>query len=216
MVEDVVAVENDDHDLTPVELDRLMQHYRDPSGGSRQTLGELTLDLTGGYVAYTDRRPDRQIADPIDRVLAQYVQMLYVERSVESGTRIPIKDIDLTVLRLALSVRKPEVVRQIESIQSGRMIRVSDVPLPAVAAGGLALLGAVLLGMMIASPADEADVPSERPAAVQSEAPVTQAVDSQSPGAAPEALANTEESVVPVEEITVEIGEAVTLVRPPD
>lgn len=205
MVDDVQAVENDNHDLSPVELDRIMQHYRDPSGGSRQTLGELSLDLTGGFVSYTDRQPDRQITDPIDRVLAQYVQMLYHDRNLDQGTRLPIKDIDLSVLRLALSVREPEVVRQIETIQGQRSMGLVPVRLPLLAAGGAALAGAVALGFLLAGPTSTVE-----------QGPVTPAPEQAPQGsvAPPEALANTEASVIP-QEITVEIGEAVTLVRPP-
>lgn len=204
MVDDVAAVENDNHDLTPVELDRIMQHYRDPSGGSRQTLGELSLDLTGGFVSYTDRLPDRQITDPIDRVLAQYVQMLYHDRNVEQGTRIPIKDIDLTVLRLALSVREPEVVKHIETIQGQRTMQL-PVRLPLLAAGGAALAGAVAIGFLLAGPQSSSEPGPSLPASVESPQGTT---------APPDALANTELSVTP-QEITVEIGEAATLVRPP-
>lgn len=216
LVDEVEAVENDDHDLSPLELDRMMQHYRDPSGGSRQTLGELTLDLTGGYVAYTDCQPDRQIADPVDRVLAQYVQMLYQDRDVEPGTRVPIKDIDLTVLRLALSVRQPEVVKQIRTIQQGRTMTLARVPQPVVAAGGLALLGAVVLGLLMAAPSNDVDGENPADSAVtQFEVPGAVSTDLEPSTTPPDALASTEGSVTPVQEITVEIGEAATLVRPP-
>lgn len=176
LVEQVRAVENDDHELSAVELDRLIQHYRDPTGGSRQTLGEVTLDLTAGYVAYADRRPDRQIVDAADRILAQYVQLVYHERGVEDGTHLPIKDLDLDVLRLALSVRQPEVVKQINVLQQRHGI--ANIARRVVALGVVTLTGALALALFLGR-TDTPEPPPDEP------------------------------------EPVVEIGEAVTLVRPP-
>ena len=157
LVEQVQAVEDDDHELSAVELDRLIQHYRDPTGGSRQTLGEVTLDLTAGFVAYADPRPDRQIVDAADRVLAQYVQLLYHERGVEDGTHLPIKDLDLDVLRLALSVRQPEVVKQISVLQQRQ--GTAQLPRGVVALGVAALTSALALGLLLG----RADTPEPAP-----------------------------------------------------
>lgn len=192
----VRSVECDDHELSPDQLDQLMHHYLVPDWSTQRGLGELTLDLDQGIVSFSDRGSSRVIDDPADRVLARYVSLLYTQRGVAVGTKVPVKDIDLTILRSALSVRQPEVRQHLESMQAVQEAKTATVERRArFVVGGLTVV-AVALGLAIVLTGSEAE-----PAIV---VPTESVVP-----------AGVEVTVPAGVEITVEIGEAVSITRPP-
>ena len=187
-VDTIRAVEGDDHALSPAELDELMHHYQAPDWSTQRGLGELTLDLNAGIVSFSNQESSHLIDDAADRVLARYVLLLYGYRGVGVGTKIPVKDIDLMVLRAALSVRKPEVEQQIQNLLSQQGANAAARERRAgFVLGGLAVV-AIALGVAIVLTGSEVE---------------------------PRAVVPNE-TLVPAAEATVEIGEAVSIVRPPN
>lgn len=187
-VDTIRAVEGDDHALSPDALDELMHHYQAPDWSTQRGLGELTLDLNAGIVSFSNQESSHVIDDAADRVLARYVLLLYGHRGVEVGTKLPVKDIDLMVLRAALSVRKPEVEEHIQNLLSQQGANAAARERRAgFLFAGLAVV-AIALGAAILLTGSEAE-----PSAVV-----------------------PNEIVVPAAEATVEIGEAVSIVRPPN
>lgn len=180
-VETIRALERDDHELSPIELDELMHHYQGPDWSIRRALGELTLDLDLGIVSFSNRDSTRVLDDPADRVLARYILLLYTYRSAEIGTKIPVKDIDLMVLRAALNSRKPEVERQIRNLQTDHgSTSVEAERKRLIAVRALALIVVALgVAMLLSGPS------------------------------------RSDESTPADRSTTIEIGEAVSIVRPP-
>ena len=198
-VDTIRALEGDDHGLTPQQLDEVITHYQAPDWMTQRGLGELTLDLNEGIVSFSNTVATRALDNPADRVLARYVLLLYRHLGVEIGTKIPVKAIDLMVLRAALSVHKPEVEAQIQSLKMQRKAREEALEGHARLGVGALLLVAVALGLAIMFAGSDAE-PAQ---GIQPETVIS--IDSVAPP--------IQEATI--EEATVEIGEAVSIVRPP-
>jgi hypothetical protein len=70
---------------------------------------ELVIDLSEGWVSAGDERRLVRSAEP-DRILTDYLALVYLLRGLPAGTPISLRDMDVTVLSDALR-RKPSDIR---------------------------------------------------------------------------------------------------------
>ncbi len=146
--ERIAGVESGRHDLTADELSAVLESY-----GVRAATGRLSsllveVDLDGGWVAMRRvRRPwlDQPAADSN---LLSYLCLLHDLRSLPAGSQIPLRSIDLSLLRASLAIRRSEVTDRLGRLD-GRLsdgLRQNRSLITAAALAGVAVAaGAIIL-----------------------------------------------------------------------
>jgi hypothetical protein len=116
----VEAVESDQHDLTSTELADLLAHYRVPPLVGRFSSPVVEINLEGGWIAIraTRRRGSRR--PTADENLISYLSLVHQYRGLRAGTCIPLKLIDLSILRAALAIRRSDVSAEVDRM-TGRI-----------------------------------------------------------------------------------------------
>jgi hypothetical protein len=143
----IEAVESGRHDLTDIELCQLLDRYSALSSArlasSRRPFRALVeIDLDAGSLRL--RRTRRPRALPAaDRNLLHYLSMVHRHNDLRLGTEIPLKAVDLNLLRASLALRRNEVASRVDRM-TGRLG-------PGLTANRSILAVAVATGLVVAA-----------------------------------------------------------------
>lgn len=131
----IESVEAGDHDLDIEALAGLIEAYAPPTlVGSH--LADVVVDIETVSVALVEST--RVFADlpPADRILGHYLDFVYADRDLPMGTRLSIREVDLSVVRDSLALRRDAV--------SGHIERLEDAPTGSIDRTHLVLLTGLL------------------------------------------------------------------------
>lgn len=148
----IEAVESGRHDLTDTELCQLLDRYTALSSArlasSRRPFRALVeIDLDAGSLRL--RRTRRPRALPAaDRNLLHYLSMVHRHNDLRLGTEIPLKAVDLNLLRASLALRRGDVASRVDRM-TGRigpgLTADRSILAVAVATGLVVAAGAIIL-----------------------------------------------------------------------
>lgn len=144
-IEQVKAVESSRHDLTPTELRRLLAAYDFKRPFGRFCRPVIEISLEDGWVTM---RPTRQIwttPDDADENLVCYLSLLHRNQGLAFGAKVPLKSVDLSLLRAALAIRRDDVKAELGRRGLSLPKPVQDHGLLVVAASGVALAAGAML-----------------------------------------------------------------------
>ena len=116
--EDLDAFESGRRSPSDAEARLLQSMYSPDDSGVLPTRTKLVLDLEDRVVRVgtnVQRIGRRSSANP-DRILARYLKLVYAMRSKRSGTRLPLRDDDLTTLSEALGLSEEEIKDHLNSL----------------------------------------------------------------------------------------------------
>lgn len=106
---DIEAVEQGRHELGDASLNRLLRGYGVARCASSIAGTVVDISLADGWVTIRRSRRFVQHRRAADRNLIVYLTLLLEASALPMGYRLPLKEIDLSVLRPALSVRRADV-----------------------------------------------------------------------------------------------------------
>ncbi|MGB5760026.1 MAG: helix-turn-helix domain-containing protein, partial [Acidimicrobiales bacterium] len=108
-VDQIVEVESGRHDLEAPALERLLASYEIPAMTKRRSRLSVEISLDGGWVALGAGRRSQGKLPEADENLLSYLCLVYRDRDLSLHDRIPLKTVDLSLLRASLAIRRPEV-----------------------------------------------------------------------------------------------------------
>lgn len=200
----IVSVETGRHDLSDVELDRLLRSYpiTQQAGLFSELVVEVSLD--GGWVAMRRKRRSPGRRPAADRNLLTYLSLVYEDRSLALGAQVSLKSVDLSLLRPALAIRRSEVQIHLERItaQIPAALTKNRSLLAVAAAAGIAVAAGAVILIPGSAPQNLTALPEG-----STVAPLAEAVQSQSIDAAEDIEAGAEP------EVLVDIGTALVIER---
>lgn len=150
--ERIEAVEAGRHDLTDTELCELLDRYTALSSArlssSRRPFRALVeIDLDAGSLRLRRTRRPRAIP-AADRNLLHYLSMVHRHNDLRLGTEIPLKAVDLNLLRASLALRRGDVASRLDRM-TGRigpgLTPSRSILAVAVATGLVVAAGAIIL-----------------------------------------------------------------------
>ena len=86
----------------------------------------LVIDLDGGTMSVGTRQERTVDTSSTDDVLIRYLSLVTTLRSLQPGTAVPLRQVDVEVLAEALSVERAEVTSRLSSLMSDPDNRVAD------------------------------------------------------------------------------------------
>lgn len=143
----VAAVEAGRHDLSDAELSILLDRYPIPSASRRFTRTVVEIDLDGGSLRLRKTRRHRSVPSA-DRNLLQYLALVHHHFEIEPGTPLPLKAVDLVLLRASLALRRDQVTSRLDRMTGGgraHLVRHRSLLAAAVATGVVVAAGAIVL-----------------------------------------------------------------------
>ncbi|MGH1488937.1 MAG: hypothetical protein ACRBK7_05990 [Acidimicrobiales bacterium] len=144
----IERVESGRHDLDCDELAGLLGCYNISSGIGRLSSPVVEISLEGGWVAMRSARRRRTGQPAADENLVSYLSLVYAHCDLKPGAQIPLKLVDLSILRSALALRRSDVSAQVDRM-TGRIpegLRRNRSLLSVAAATGIAVAaGAIVL-----------------------------------------------------------------------
>jgi hypothetical protein len=109
----IAAVEAGRHDLSDAELSDLLERYPIPSPPHRPHWRIVQIDLDGGCLRMDRSRRPRSVP-AADRNLLRYLELVHHRFAIEPGVAIPLKAVDLVLLRSCLALRRDEVTSRLD------------------------------------------------------------------------------------------------------
>lgn len=159
----IAAVESGRHDLSDEELSALLDRYHIPSPGRRWSRTVVEIDLEGASLRLV--RTHRGHAAPAaDRNLLRYLTLVHRHFDLRPGVEIPLKAVDLGLLRSSLGLRRHEVESRVDRMTGAigaDLLRNRNLLTVAMATGLVVAAGAIVLIPLVR--ADSGD-PSPAPA----------------------------------------------------
>ncbi len=145
-VERIEAVECGRHDLDDAELAELLDRYRIPPPSRRFARAAIEIDLDAGSLRLRRSRRPRSIP-AADRNLLQYLSLVHRHFELEPGTDIPLKAVDLNLLRASLALRRTEVASRLDRMGQtvGPSLRDRSLLAVAIGTGLVVAAGAIVL-----------------------------------------------------------------------
>lgn len=145
-VERIEAVESGRHDLDDAELAELLDRYHIPPPSRRFAGATIEIDLDAGSLRLRRSRRPRSVP-AADRNLLQYLSLVHRHFDVEPGTGIPLKAVDLDLLRASLALRRSEVASRLDRMGQavGPSLRGRSLLAVAVGTGLVVAAGAIVL-----------------------------------------------------------------------
>jgi len=143
----LLALEIGLHDLSGAQLSRVIDCYRISSEADLRRL-VVVVDLNHGTVSINKSRR-RCIHQPADRVLVRYLQLLYSDQGLSVGDSVSLKQVDLSVLRGSLALRRDDVRSKVDKLTDGSgtaIRRARTRPLLMALAGLTVTAGVVVIG----------------------------------------------------------------------
>lgn len=199
---DVVrSVEADDHSLSIDALSLLLSGYDSADSTRIMKSAILEVNVEDAWVALSlDPSAAAKNDRAADRILAQYLRMLYEQRDVAFGTRVSIREVDLSLVRGSLALRSAEVFERVERLDLSDTEWIETNKL-FLLAGLVCAIGVLALGGVQDDGAGEQVDMSQQSGSSASETfeEVTRPTQTPSVGA-----------------VRVEIGSAVSITRPPN
>ncbi len=113
------SVEAGRHDLGLDSLARLIEAYKPPTLIGSGRWADVVVDIESASVALVGSMELVSDLEPADRILAHYLGFLYADRDLPMGTRLSIREVDLSVVRDSLSLRRDAVAVHIERLDVG-------------------------------------------------------------------------------------------------
>lgn len=174
-VETVRELEAGRYDLPPADLAAVLDRYGVPSIGPRFARNVVVISLEEGWVSLRQTRRFWEPTADADQNLLRYLSLLYRHLGLSFGERVPVRSVDLALLRASLALRRDEVESHLDRLGVGlsrklgpnRNLLAFAAAGIAVAAGAIVLLPAASVDKMVtgrpASPAGQA-VPHVQPA----------------------------------------------------
>lgn len=138
------AVEAGEHEYDDARLAAIVAAYG-IDRGERPVHAVVDLERGVISVATSKRTCDEP---PADRVLLDYVSLLYHQNGLRVGTELPIREIDLTVVRRALALRRDAVEQRVATMVGEHALRRRRRPRLRrrhAALGGLVVMGAIVV-----------------------------------------------------------------------
>lgn len=141
-IDRIEAVETGRHDLTDAELCALLDRYSSLARAGRPYRALVEIDLDAGSLRL--RRTRRPRALPAaDRNLLHYLSILHRHNGLTPGVEIPLKAVDLSLLRSSLALRRGEV--------SSRLDRMAGAIAPGMTRNRSLLAVAITTGLAVAA-----------------------------------------------------------------
>lgn len=145
-VEQILEVESGRHDLDASELRALLVNYEVPSIVGRLSRLAVEISLEDGWVTMSSTRRTWADQPDADQNLLSYLVLLYEDLGLKLGDPISLKSVDLSLLRAALALRRPEVEAQLDRLGNSipdRLRRNKSLLVVAAAAGIAVVAGAI-------------------------------------------------------------------------
>ncbi len=112
-VERIEAVESGRHDLSDAELCALLDDYSSLTRARRPFRALVEIDLDAGSLRLRKTRRPRALP-AADRNLLHYLSILHRHNGLTPGAEIPLKAVDLSLLRASLALRRGEVASRLD------------------------------------------------------------------------------------------------------
>ena len=147
-VDQIVEVESGRHDLEAPALERLLASYEIPAMTKRRSRLSVEISLDGGWVALGAGRRTQAKLPEADQNLLSYLCLVYRDRDLSLDDRIPLKSVDLSLLRASLAIRRPEVRSRLDRQRNtvpARLRRNRSLLAVATVAGIAVVAGAIIL-----------------------------------------------------------------------
>lgn len=112
-VERIEAVESGRHDLSDAELCALLDDYSSLTRARRPFRALVEIDLDAGSLRLRKTRRPRALP-AADRNLLHYLSILHRHNELTPGAEIPLKAVDLSLLRASLALRRGEVASRLD------------------------------------------------------------------------------------------------------
>jgi len=146
-VERIEAVESGRHDLSDAELCALLDDYASLSRARRPFRAVVEIDLDAGSLRLRKtRRP--QSLPAADRNLLHYLSILHRHNGLTPGADIPLRAVDLSLLRASLALRRGEVASRLDRMAGAigpSLTRNRSLLAVALATGLVVAAGAIVL-----------------------------------------------------------------------
>ncbi len=206
-VDQIVDVESGRHDLEAPALERLLANYEIPAMIKSRSRLSVEISLDGGWVCLGAGRRSGGKLPEADQNLLSYLCLVYDDRDLSLDDRIPLKSVDLSLLRASLALRRPEVRSRLDRQRNGvpaRLRQNRSLLAVATAAGVAVVAGAIIL------------VPAVRSS--NTATPETSPIDAVSAVLTEPAVGpiDTPFDTAPVIDPRIDIGTAVVMERGPD
>lgn len=186
------SVEAGRHDLDLNSLTRLIEAYNPPTLVGSGRWADVVVDIESVSVALVRSTELVSKLQPADRILAHYLGLLYADRDLPMGARLSIREVDLSVVRDSLSLRRDAVAIHIEQLDVGSASSTDRNNL-VLLTGLLCVTAALVVGSGTTSPESDSGAPEAVAAVVVIE----------------------ESPIVPMGDLVVDIGSAVSITRAP-
>ncbi len=146
-IERIEAVEVGRHDLSDTELCALLDGYAALSRTRRPFRALVEIDLDAGTLRLRRTRRPRSLP-AADRNLLHYLSILHRHNGLTPGVEIPLKAVDLSLLRASLALRRGEVAGRLDRMTGAigpRLTRDRSLLAVALATGLVVAAGAIVL-----------------------------------------------------------------------
>jgi len=185
-VELIREVESSRYSSSPGELARVLDGYGVPPAGGRLARTVVVISLEDGWVSMKETRRIWKTQAEADRNLLRYLLLVYEGRGLSMGERVPLRSVDLSLLRASLAIRRSEVEEHLDNLGRrvpARLRRDKSLLAVAATAGVTAAAGAIILvaGASKGSASSPSSGAEDAPAAQL----VTEPVDQVLPGSDP-------------------------------
>ncbi len=146
-VDRIAAVESGRHDLTDAELCQLLDRYVALTPSRRPFRALVEIDLDAGTLRLRRTRRPRSLP-AADRNLLHYLALLHRCSGLQPGSAIPLKAVDLSLLRASLALRRGEVTSRLDrmaGVIGPGLVRNRSLLAAAIGTGVVVAAGAIVL-----------------------------------------------------------------------
>ncbi len=113
----IESVEAGQHDLDLDSLVVLIEAFEPPTLRGSGRFANVVVDIETVSVALVDSKELVSNLPAADRILGHYLDFLYADRHLPMGTRLSIREVDLSVVRDSLALRREAVTGHIERLE---------------------------------------------------------------------------------------------------